>query len=100
MKNLEEIRNQFSRIVERSVEQRGFKTCHGRILAYLLISNQPSTQQEIVEGTGYSISAISRTLDELENLGSINKFKKSFDNWCCKKLCVNAESQAVKNADV
>jgi DNA-binding transcriptional regulator GbsR (MarR family) len=76
MKELTEIRNQFSRIIEQSIEQRGFKTIHGRIIANLLISTQPLTQQEIVEKTGYSVSAISRTLDELENFGSVVKFKK------------------------
>jgi len=76
MKDLNEIRNQFSRLIEASVEQRGFKTVHGRIIAYLLMSPRALTQQEIVERTGYSVSAISRTLDELENLGSVSKFKE------------------------
>ena len=76
MKDLNEIQNQFSRLLEASVEQRGFKTIHGRIIAYLLMSPCALTQQEIVDKTGYSVSAISRTLEELENLGSVSKFKE------------------------
>ena len=63
--------------MERLVQQRGFKAVHGRILACLFLAEHPRTQQEISEWTGYSVSAISRALEQLMMLGSVRRHKKA-----------------------
>lgn len=74
--DFQSIRTQFIQLLEQIAEERGFKPIHGRILASLFLAPQPRSQQSIAQWTGYSISAISRTLDQLVNLGSVRRFKE------------------------
>ncbi len=69
------LRTQFIQFLERIVEERGFTPLHGRILACLFLSSQARTQYTIAQWTGYSISAVSRALDQLVALGSIRRYK-------------------------
>lgn len=79
MSEYQQIRTRFIQLLERITEQRGFKPIHGRILACLFLSDQPRTQQSIAEWTGYSISAVSRALNQLESLGSVSRYKEPGD---------------------
>ncbi len=76
MSEYHQIRTQFIQLLERITEERGFKPIHGRILACLFLSDQPRNQQSIAEWSGYSVSAVSRTLDQLMKIGSIRRYKE------------------------
>lgn len=76
MSDFQSVRSQFIQLLEHIAEERGYKPIHGRILACLFLAPQPLSQQSIAQWTGYSISAISRTLDQLVNLGSVRRFKE------------------------
>jgi DNA-binding transcriptional regulator GbsR (MarR family) len=62
--------------MEQLVEQRGFKSVHGRILTCLILSNAPQSQHYIAQWTKYSISTVSRALDQMVRLGSVRRFKQ------------------------
>jgi DNA-binding transcriptional regulator GbsR (MarR family) len=70
------LRRQFTQFMEQLVEQRGFKSMHGRILTCLMLSNTPQSQYNIAQWTKYSISTVSRALDQMVRLGSIRRFKQ------------------------
>ncbi len=72
-----EIRARFIQFMEGLAEQRGFKSIHGRILACFMMNQTPLTQEEMSSWTGYSISSISRALDQLTSLGSVRRYKQS-----------------------
>lgn len=57
----------------------GYSDLHGRILAVLLVENQPVSLQEIAHKTNYSLSTISLSIDFLEILGVIKKVKRNSD---------------------
>ena len=57
----------------------GYSDVHGRIIASLLSSKKPLALQEIAKKTGYSMAAISLSLDLLEVLGIIRKMKNPND---------------------
>jgi len=65
----------------------GYSEVHGRIIAVLLVEQEPLSIQEISKKTGYSLSSISSSLDLLEIFGMIKKIKKPAD----KKLYVKLE---------
>jgi len=62
--------------MEHIAEEHGFKTVHGRVLSCLFLASSPPSQQAIADSTGYSVSAISRVLDQLVALGSVRRFKE------------------------
>jgi len=73
---LQTLQTRFIQLLEHFAEERGFKPLHGRILACLLLSSSPRTQYEIAQWTGYSVSAVSRSLDQLMSLGSVQRLKE------------------------
>lgn len=70
------LQTRFIRLLEHFAEERGFKPLHGRILACLLLASTPRSQHEIAQWTGYSLSAVSRALDQLVSLGSVQRLKE------------------------
>jgi DNA-binding transcriptional regulator GbsR (MarR family) len=70
------LRGQFIRLMERIAEERGFKPIHGRVLACLFLASSPLSQRAIADWTGYSVSGVSRVLDQLVTLGSVRRFKE------------------------
>ncbi len=76
MSQLDQVREAFIQLMERITEQRGFTPIHGRILACLLLSHSPQTQRGIAKWTGYSVSAVSRTLEQMVAFGSVRRFKQ------------------------
>lgn len=71
-----ELRKKFIQFIEQLVEQRGFKSVHGRILACLILSNTPQSQNSIALWSKYDISTVSRALDQMVRLGSVRRFKQ------------------------
>ena len=62
--------------MEQLIEQRGFKSVHGRILTCLMLSNTAQSQNDIALWAKYSISTVSRALDQMVRLGSVRRFKQ------------------------
>jgi DNA-binding transcriptional regulator GbsR (MarR family) len=75
----------------------GYSDVHGRIIASLLVAGKPLSLQEMAKKTGYSLAAISLSMDLLELVGIIRKVKNPHD----RKLYARLEGdvlQGLKNA--
>ncbi|MBI2584001.1 MAG: hypothetical protein HYW25_05010 [Candidatus Aenigmarchaeota archaeon] len=57
----------------------GYSDVHGRIIAALISSKEPLSLQETAKKTGYSLAAVSLSLDLLEIIGMIKKIKNPND---------------------
>ncbi|MFP4045717.1 MAG: hypothetical protein ACLFS3_01520 [Candidatus Aenigmatarchaeota archaeon] len=57
----------------------GYDEVHGRIIAALIMNENPLSLQELADETNYSSSSISLSLDLLEVFGIIRKVKKQSD---------------------
>lgn len=57
----------------------GYSEVHGRIISALIVSHRPLSLDELSKLTGYSPASISLSLDLLELVGIIKKFKKKGD---------------------
>ena len=69
----------------------GYSDVHGRIIAALLSSKEPLSLQDIAQKTGYSLAAVSLSLDLLEVLGIIRKIKNPND----RKLYARIEGDII-----
>lgn len=69
----------------------GYSEVHGRIIAALLIDDNLSLQ-ELGEKTGYSVAAVSLSLDLLELVGMIRKIKNAGD----RKLYASLEGDILE----
>ena len=75
MNSLEEIKAEFVRIYEDILRAKGLPTIFGRIMATLLLEERELSHKEISNLTGYSISSVSRTLDQMVRMGIVHKHK-------------------------
>lgn len=75
MSSLEEVRTEFIRIYENVAFKRGLPTILGRIMAVFFLEGRELSQKEVSDLTGYSISSVSRTLDQMVRMGLIHKHK-------------------------
>ena len=75
MSSLEDVRNEFIRIYEDILSKRGLSPILGRILAVFFLEGKELSQQEISTLSGYSISSVSRALDQLIQMGVLYKQK-------------------------
>jgi DNA-binding transcriptional regulator GbsR (MarR family) len=64
----------------------GYSEVHGRIISSLLVSGRPLSMDELAKATGYSPASISLSLDLLELIGIIKKFKQRGDRRLFVKL--------------
>jgi len=70
----------------------GYSEVHGRIMAALLVSGKQLSLSELSKKTGYSLAAVSLSLDLLELVGIVKKFKNPKD----KKLYVRLEGDVLE----
>jgi len=75
MSSLQEIKAEFVRIYEDMVRAKGQPAIFGRIMAVLLLEGRELSHKEISDLTGYSISSVSRTLDQMVRMGIVHKHK-------------------------
>jgi DNA-binding transcriptional regulator GbsR (MarR family) len=75
MNSLQEIKAEFVRIYEDMLRAKGLPTIFGRIMATLLVEGSELSHKEISNLTGYSISSVSRTLDQMIRMGIVHKHK-------------------------
>ncbi len=75
MNSLQEIKAEFVRIYEDMLRAKGLPTIFGRIMATLLLEGRELSHKEISNLTGYSISSVSRTLDQMVRMGIVHKHK-------------------------
>ena len=73
--SLEEIKAEFVRIYEDLVRTKGLPPIYGRIMATFLLEGPELSHKEISNLTGYSISSVSRTLDQMVRMGIVHKHK-------------------------
>ncbi|MEM5812762.1 MAG: hypothetical protein QXL09_02735 [Candidatus Aenigmatarchaeota archaeon] len=86
MSSQQEIEKKIYSIFARATSSLGYSEVHGRILASLLAEKRPLSLQEISKKTNYSLGSISLSIDFLELLGVVRKFKKSGDRKIYVKL--------------
>ncbi len=60
-------------------ESIGYSQVHGRIIGALLVGGRDMSLQDIAKRTGYSVPMISLSLDLLDVLGVVKKYRKSGD---------------------
>ena len=77
MNSLQEIKAKFVRIYEDMLRAKGLPTIFGRIIASLLLEGRELSHKEISNLTGYSISSVSRTLDQMVRMGIVHKHKNA-----------------------
>lgn len=83
MKQLhDKVYNKFSSVAS----SLGYSEVHGRILSALIIANRPLSMDELSKITGYSSASISLSLDFLELVGIVKKFKKKGDRKIYSRL--------------
>jgi DNA-binding transcriptional regulator GbsR (MarR family) len=75
MDPFERIKAEFVQIYEDMLRAKGLPTIFGRIMATLLLSRRNLSHKEISKLTGYSISSVSRTLDQMIRMGVVHKHK-------------------------
>jgi DNA-binding transcriptional regulator GbsR (MarR family) len=75
MHPFEEIKAEFVQIYEDTLRAKGLPTIFGRIMATLLLARRHLSHKEISKLTGYSISSVSRTLDQMVRMGIVHKHK-------------------------
>jgi len=75
MSSLEEFKAEFIQIYEDMLRAKGLPTIFGRIMAILLLEKHELSHKEISNLTGYSISSVSRTLDQMVKMGIVHKHK-------------------------
>jgi len=75
MSFVEETRSKFLQIYERIVDKRGLPIIFGRIMATFFLEGRELNQKELSDLTGYSISSVSRAVDQMAKMGIIQKHK-------------------------
>jgi len=75
MRSIKEVKQEFLQIYEGITEKRGLPIVFGRIMASFFLEEHELSQKKLSKLTGYSISSVSRALDQMNNLGLITKFK-------------------------
>lgn len=75
MDSLKEIKAEFIQIYEDMLRAKGLPAVFGRIMATLLSEGRELSHKEISNLTGYSISSVSRTLDQMVGMGIVHKHK-------------------------
>ena len=70
----------------------GYSEVHGRIISALLISGKEMSMDDIVKSTKYSAASISLSLDLLELVGIIKKFRRRGD----RKLYVRLDGDLLE----
>jgi len=75
MHPFEEIKAEFVQIYEDMLRAKGLPTIFGRIMATLLLARHNLSHKDISKLTGYSISSVSRTLDQMVRMGIVHKHK-------------------------
>lgn len=89
MRSIEEVKKEFLHIYERIAEKRGLPIVFGRIMASFFLEEHELSQKGLSELTGYSISSVSRALDQMNNLGLISKFKNPSREYFLYKMNLN-----------
>lgn len=73
--SIKEVKDEFVRMYEDFVQARGVPRIIGRIMAVFLLEGRELSHKEISNLTGYSISSVSRTLDQMIRMGVVHKHK-------------------------
>ncbi len=75
MSSLQAIKTEFIRIYEDVAGRRGLPTILGRIMAVFFLEGPELSQKEVSGLTGYSVSSVSRTLDQMVRMGLVHRHR-------------------------
>jgi len=75
MSSLQEVNTEFIQIYEGVASKRGLPTLFGRIMAIFLLEERELSQKDVSDLSGYSVSSVSRTLDQMVRMGLVHKHK-------------------------
>lgn len=76
MRSFQEVKKEFMRIYEGIAGRRGLPAIIGRIMAAFFIEERELNQRELSDITGYSLSSVSRALDQMVRMGLVTKYKE------------------------
>jgi DNA-binding transcriptional regulator GbsR (MarR family) len=96
MDSVEKFKSEFLRIYEQIAERRGLSAIIGRIMGSFFLHEKEMNQKELSEKTGYSISSISRSLDQMIQLGIVSKHKHSSREYYIYKMSAGFLDLALK----
>jgi DNA-binding transcriptional regulator GbsR (MarR family) len=77
MGKIDGIKAEFLRVYETIAERRGLPIIFGRIMATFFLEGPELSQQELSKLIGYSLSSVSRALDQMIQMGIIRKHKNT-----------------------
>ena len=77
MSSIEEIKTEFIQIYENVAIKRGLPAILGRIMAVFFMEGRELSQKEVSDLTGYSVTSVSRTLEQMVRMGLVHKHKGS-----------------------
>lgn len=75
MNSINQFKREFLRIYEQIAQRRGLSPILGRIMGVFFLEENELNQKELSEKTDYSISSISRALEQMIRLGIVTKHK-------------------------
>ncbi|MBI3190707.1 hypothetical protein HYZ41_03310 [archaeon] len=70
----------------------GYSEVHGRIISALLVTGKPMSMDDLIKVTKYSAASISLSLDLLEILGIVKKFRQKGD----RKIYVRLDGDLIE----
>jgi DNA-binding transcriptional regulator GbsR (MarR family) len=89
MTSLKEIKNDFIRIYEDVATKKGTPPLIGRIIAIFFLERRELSQKEISALTGYSLSSVSKVLDQMLSLGIVKRYRDSTNNQNVYKMHID-----------
>ncbi len=95
MSSVEQFKENFMRIYERIVDKRGLPVVYGRIMASFFLEERELNQKELSDLTDYSISSISRAVDQMIKMGLLQKHKNPSRKFFLYQMKVNFIDLAV-----
>lgn len=75
MSSIREIKTEFIRIYEDVAARRGLPAILGRVMAVFFLEGRGLSQKEVSDLTGYSVSSVSRTLDQMVRMGLVHRHR-------------------------
>jgi len=86
---LREVKAEFMRIYEGIAIRRGASAILGRIMAAFFMEGRELSQKELSSLTGYSVSSVSRTLNQMIALGIVQEHKDTSREYSVYRMSVD-----------
>jgi len=89
MSSLQALKTEFIRVYEGVASRRGLPTIFGRIMAVFFLEERELNQKELADLTSYSVSSVSRALDQMVRMGLVHKHKSPSGDYSVYHMSVD-----------